>query len=112
MTVWKLAFHPPYEGRAAGAVAELFTSARDFLRRLVRRGQELGVVRDDLPDDLLMAMLTSADYAADHWLIDHWDSLGHAEIERLTRLIFESIRGLLSPPTVGRESHTTGTREG
>ena len=76
------------------------------------RGQKLGVVRDDLPDDLLMAMLTSADYAADHWLIDHWDSLGHAEIERLTRLIFESIRGLLSPPTVGREGHTTGTREG
>ena len=112
VTVWKLAFHPPHEGRAAGAVAELFTSARDFLRRLVRRGQQLGVVRDDLPDDLLMAMLTSADHAADHWLIDHWDSLGHVEIERLTRLIFESIRGLLSPPTVGREGPTAGTREG
>jgi hypothetical protein len=50
-----------------------------------------------------MAMLTAADHAADHWLIDHWDRLGHAEIERLTRLIFESIRGLLSPPAVGRE---------
>ena len=112
VTVWKLAFHPPHEDRAAGAVAELFTSARDFLRRLVRRGQELGAVRDDLPDDLLMAMLTSADYAADHWLIDHWDSLGHAEIERLTRLIFESIRGLLSPPEAGRVDDTAGTRRG
>ena len=112
VTVWKLAFHPPTEDRAAGAVAELFTSARDFLRRLVRRGQELGVVRDDLPDDLLVVMLTSADHAADQWLIDHWDSLGHAEIERLTRLIFESIRGLLSPPVAGREVGTAGTKRG
>jgi AcrR family transcriptional regulator len=112
VTVWKLAFHPPREDRAAGAVAELFTGARDFLRRLVRRGQELGVVRDDLPDDLLMAMLTAADHAADHWLLDHWDSLGHEEIEHMTRLIFESIRGLLSPPGVGREGGPTGAREG
>jgi AcrR family transcriptional regulator len=111
VTVWKLAFHPPYEGRAAGGVAELFTAARDFLRHLVRRGQQLGVVRDDLPDDLLMAMLTSADHAADHWLVDHWDSLGHAEIERLTRLIFESIRGLLSPPAAAGPAATT-RREG
>jgi AcrR family transcriptional regulator len=112
VTVWKLAFHPPRESRAAGAVAELFTGARDFLRRLVRRGQELGVVRNDLPDDLLMAMLTSADHAADHWLVEHWDSLGHAEIERLTRLIFESIRGLLSPPAVGEEPGASGRRGG
>lgn len=78
----------------------------------MRRGQKLGVVRDDLPDDLLMAMLTSADHAADHWLVDQWGSLGQAEIERLTRLIFESIRGLLSPPAVEDESRTTATREG
>jgi AcrR family transcriptional regulator len=110
VTVWKLAFHPPHEGRAAGVVAELFTGARDFLRRLVRRGQELGVVRDDLPDDLLMAMVTSADHAADHWLVERWDSLGHAEIERLTRLIFESIRGLLSPPASGEEPRAPGRK--
>jgi AcrR family transcriptional regulator len=100
IAVGKLAYHPPREASAAGAVAELFEDARSFVRALLRRGQEVGAVRGDLPEDLLIEMLTAADAAADHWMVDHWDELGPDEAERITRVIFDAIRSLLSPPTL------------
>lgn len=98
VAVGKLAYHPPREAAAAGAVAELFEGARSFVRELLRRGQEVGAVRRDLPEELLIDMLTAADAAADHWIVDHWDELGPEESERIARVIFDAIRSLLSPP--------------
>ena len=98
LAVWKQAYHPPPAGVPAGAVAEVFEAGRAFLKALLRRGQELGVVRTDLPEDLLIVLFTGADNAADHWLVDHWDGLGPEEVERLSRRVFETMRGLLAPP--------------
>jgi len=95
--VGKLAYHPPREGAAAGAVAELFESARDFVHRLLRRGQEVGLVRRDLPEELLLAMLVGADTAADHWMVDHWEELGVDEAERISHVVFHAMRALLAP---------------
>jgi AcrR family transcriptional regulator len=103
VTVWKLAYHPPPAGVAASAVAEVFEGGRAFLKALLRRGQELGAVRTDLPEDLLISLFTGADNAADHWLVDHWDGLGPEEVERLSRRVFETMRGLLAPPGRPRE---------
>jgi len=97
VAVGKLAYHPPRDASAAGAVAELFDGARSFVRELLRRGQEVGTVRRDLPEELLIDMLTAADTAADHWMVDHWDELGVEESERIARVIFDAIRSLLSP---------------
>jgi AcrR family transcriptional regulator len=96
--VWKLAYHPPPEGAGAGAVAEVFEAGREFLKALLRRGQELGVVRIDFPEDFLIAVLTGADHAADHWLVDHWESLGLDEVQRLSRQVFETLQLILAPP--------------
>ena len=101
VAVGKLAYHPPHEAKAAGAVAELFRGARAFLHDLLRRGQELDVVRRDLPEDLLIAMLTAADAAADHWMVDHWEALGADEAERLARVVFAVLRAILSPAVQG-----------
>jgi len=95
--VWKLAYHPPPEGAGAGAVAEVFEAGHAFLRALLRRGQELGVVRSDFPEEFLIAVLTGADHAADHWLVDHWESLGLDEVQRLSRQVFETLQLILSP---------------
>jgi AcrR family transcriptional regulator len=97
LAVWKQAYHPPPSGIAAGAVADVFEGGRSFLKSLLRRGQELGVVRRDLPEELLIAVFTGADDAADHWLVDHWDRLGPEEVERLSRRVFETMRRLLAP---------------
>ncbi len=101
LAIWKQAYHPPPAGMAS-AIAEVFKGGRAFLRSLLRRGQELGAVRTDLPEDLLIAIFTGADDAADHWLVDHWDELGPEEVERLSRRVFDTIRSLLAPP--GRRS--------
>ena len=98
LAVWKLAYHPPPDGAAAGAVAEVFDAGRDFLKALMRRGQELGVVRRDMPVDLLIAVFTGADNAADHWLADQWETLGFDEVAQLSRRVFEGMRLLVSPP--------------
>ncbi len=98
LAVWKQAYHPPPAGVAATAVAEVFEGGRAFLKALLRRGQELRVVRVDLPEDLLIAVFTGADDAADHWLVDHWDGLGPEEVERLSRRVFDTMRRLLAPP--------------
>jgi len=95
--VGKLAYHPPREGAPAGAVAKIFEEARAFQQELLRRGQQLGTVRDDLPRELLIAMLTAADTAADHWMVDHWDELGPEEARRISRVVFGAIRALMSP---------------
>jgi AcrR family transcriptional regulator len=101
--VWKLAYHPPPDGAGAGAVAQVFEAGREFLKALLRRGQDLGVVRSDLPEDLLIAVLTGLDNAADHWLIDQWESLGQDEVCRLSKRVFETMQLVLSPP-VRREA--------
>jgi hypothetical protein len=81
----------------------MFEGARAFLLAVLRRGQELGTVRTDLPEDLLVVMLTAADTAADHWMVDHWDELGTEEAERIARTVFEAVRALLSPAPPRRE---------
>jgi AcrR family transcriptional regulator len=96
--VGKLAYHPPTEGAPAGAVAAIFDEARAFQQALLRRGQEVGTVRTDLPEELLIQMLMAADAAADHWMVDHWEELGQEEAERLSRVVFGAIRALVSPP--------------
>ncbi len=97
-SVWKLAYHPPPSGAGAGAVAEVFERAQGFLKALLRRGQQLGVVRSDLPEALLIAIFTGADNAADHWLVDEWDELGADEVYRLSKRVFETMQLMLSPP--------------
>jgi len=101
VAVGKLAYHPPREAQAAGAVAEMFEAARTFLRDLLRRGQKIGTVRRDIPEDLLIEMLTAADAAADHWMVDHWEELGADEADRIARAIFSAIRALLAPRVEG-----------
>jgi AcrR family transcriptional regulator len=95
--VGKLAYHPPREGAPAGVVTRMFEEARAFQQGLLRRGQQLGTVRTDLPEDLLIAMLTAADTAADHWMVDHWEELGHEEALRISRIVFRAIRALMAP---------------
>ncbi|MEE8277410.1 MAG: TetR/AcrR family transcriptional regulator [Thermoanaerobaculia bacterium] len=97
VAVGRLAYSPPQEAGPASAVAEMFEGARAFLRAVLRRGQELGTVRGDLPDELLITMLTAADTAADHWMVDHWERLGSEEAERIARTVFEAVRALMSP---------------
>ena len=92
--VWRL----PHEARREGGpLGALYEFGRSWLEGLLRRGQELGVVRRDLPLDLIIAMLMGLDEATDHWFAEHLDTLAPERVEELVRTLMESLRDLLQP---------------
>jgi AcrR family transcriptional regulator len=82
---------------AEGPMAELWESAQGLLSQLVQRGRELGVIRNDLPDDLLQALLIGVDSAHDQWLFAHWTGMSPAQIGVAAERMANTLRRLLQP---------------
>ena len=78
-------------------LAEVWGLAEGLTGRLLSRGRELGVVRDDLPDDLLQALMFAVDVAHDRWLFDRWDELSQADLELGALRIADTLRRMMSP---------------
>ena len=92
--IWGL----PHEIRSSqGPLGQAFTEMGSWMTGFLRRGQELGVIRNDLPTDLLLAMVLGMDEATDRWVYEHFDDLGEAEMARLYGVVFAMWRRLLSP---------------
>ena len=94
----RLMYNPPEVPGVRDALAGRFEQAREWQAKLIRRGQTLGVVRADLPVELLQALLIGADEAADRWFVIHWDELGPEENERLFTEVFHIFRRMLELP--------------
>jgi len=94
----RLMYDPPEVAGVRESLAEKFDEARQWQAELIRRGQALGTVRDDLPVELLQALLVGADEAADRWFVNNWDGLGEKEIERLFQEVFAIFRRMLETP--------------
>lgn len=80
-----------------GPLAELWEQAQFLLVQLFQRGRELGLIRTDLPEDLLLSLVIAVDDAHDRWLFDHWPELSPADLEQAARRICDTLRRLLSP---------------
>jgi AcrR family transcriptional regulator len=65
-------------------LASLAYRISTLVMRMIQRGQELGVIRADLPDELLFAWLHALDHASDRWLMDHWESLDRTAVARIS----------------------------
>lgn len=94
----RLIYDPPDHPEIRKALSELFTKAREFQAELIRRGQEFGVVRNDMPIELLQALLIGADEAGDRWFVENWELLGDNEVERLFDEVFAIFRRMMEPP--------------
>jgi len=81
---------------SAGPLAELWRQAEFLLAQLIQRGRELGVIRNDMPEDLLLALLIAVDDAHDRWLFAHWPELTTADLEQAAQRISDTLRRLLS----------------
>jgi AcrR family transcriptional regulator len=93
----RLIYHPPADAHVERLVEEEFERVGRFLRRLIRRGQELAVVRTDLPADLLLRLVLAVGEAGDRWMVDHGEGLDPTEADRLMGRLFEILRELASP---------------
>jgi AcrR family transcriptional regulator len=86
----------PADLRAA-PLAEYAHRLRSYITGMLRRGQSLGVVRADLPDDLLFAWLQALDRASDDWLLAHWAAQTPDTLAGLSDATVEAMRRAISP---------------
>jgi AcrR family transcriptional regulator len=64
---------------------------------MIRRGQELGLIRTDLPEELLLAWFRAIDGASDDWLLAHLDQVDQETIRHISRRTVTTIRHALAP---------------
>lgn len=82
-----------YEGE--GALAVFIREQFAVLAALLKRGQELGVIRTDIPDDLLMAWVEAVDDAHDRWLLKHWRELDQDALGASAERVVDGLRRLV-----------------
>ena len=82
---------------AQGPMAELWQQAQFMLVQLLRHGQELGVIRTDLEEELLLSLVIAVDMAHDRWLFARWSELSAADLEQAAVRIGDTLRRLLTP---------------
>lgn len=96
------AMENPQESEMTRGLVETETR---WLGELIRRGQALGLVREDMPEDLLIAVLIGASTAFDRWFVAQWETLSAARRLELAESLVDVYVQLLSPP--GSEAGTT-----
>ncbi len=84
----------PGTGASTG---RLFQAARQWIEQVVTRGQALGVVRQDLPQTLLIDATLAQVEVLDRWVVAHWVTLSPAERAGLPRMHVGLFRDLLAP---------------
>lgn len=102
--VWEL----PEEIRSSGHLGEVFAEAVDWVRDLIRRGQEQGAIRDDLPEDLILSLIMTFDNVHDRWLAEHWGQLNKEEFESFSRTFVDFMKKALEEPSEQQEEGAEG----
>jgi AcrR family transcriptional regulator len=92
--VWNL----PADIRHSGPLGEVFSDAIEWVRGFVRRGLDLGVIRDDLPEGMLVNLIMALDHVHDSWLSDHWEEMGKKDFEAFTLTYVDFMQRALERP--------------
>ncbi|MGZ3603020.1 MAG: TetR/AcrR family transcriptional regulator [Ktedonobacterales bacterium] len=90
--------HLTQESLRQPSLAQLAHYLVTAMTALIQRGQDLGLIRTDLPQELLVAWYRAIDGASDDWLVAHLDQLDQETIRRISRDTIASIRQALAPP--------------
>ncbi|MFN7988876.1 MAG: TetR/AcrR family transcriptional regulator [Thermoanaerobaculia bacterium] len=81
-----------------GVLGEFAAKRRAWETSYVRRGQELGTVRADLPAELLVTVSLAVRQTANLWILEHLGESAAGTGEDLAGHVFEIYRAVLSPP--------------
>ncbi|MEJ2202694.1 MAG: hypothetical protein P8170_01155, partial [Gemmatimonadota bacterium] len=82
----------------------LMDVSRGWWNTIISRGRELGVIRTDLPADLLVVISVGADAAGDRWMMERWDDLPDEELKRIVDGRIDLVRDMLHKENEGWES--------
>jgi AcrR family transcriptional regulator len=77
-------------------LATFARQVRAYVMNILKRGQELGVIRTDLPDDLIFDWQQALDAASDHWLLAHWTELDRQAIADISNQTVDGMRRALA----------------
>lgn len=99
--VARLLLVPPGSEPDAPPQTDILERGQRFATRLLAHGQCLGVVRDDVPLDYLLTVLTAADHASDRWLIARIDGATHDEREKASLQTVDLWRRIAQPRGTG-----------
>ena len=83
--------------KTSAATNRLFQSVRQWVGRLIARGQDIGVVRSDLPESLLIDLTMGLLETLDHWVVGHWSELLLSQREAMPAEHMALLRELLAP---------------
>ena len=64
---------------------------------MLRRGELSGLVRDDLPDELLFGFIAAIDFVGDDYILERLDNISREEVYTLQNNVVDAMRRLLSP---------------
>jgi AcrR family transcriptional regulator len=92
----RAAEHLSPAARQREPLATFAKQVKTWIMNVVKRGQELGVIRTDMPGDLILAWLGALDGASDHWLLAHWSELDRDAIARISDQTVDGMRRALA----------------
>jgi AcrR family transcriptional regulator len=78
-------------------LATLASQIKMWAMNIMKRGQQLGMIRTDLPDELIFGWLEALDDASDRWLLVHWQELDRAAISHYSDQTVEAMKRAVSP---------------
>jgi AcrR family transcriptional regulator len=88
----------PKQGAATGRVLQ---AARRWVGVIIARGQEVGVVRSDLPQSLLIDSTMGLLESLDRWVVANWSAMTDAERAKLPAAHIGLFRDFLAPRAIG-----------
>ena len=89
-----------YRMRAGGgrkATKRVFDWMGHWTTKVLARGQALGVVRTDLPLELLVELSLAVGDVSDRWLVTHWSEMTRKQRERALAAELDAFHRLLEP---------------
>lgn len=85
-------------GTAGGVMADVRRITRGWVDEFIGQGQALGVVRRDLPTDLLASALAGLDEGINLWLAERVGDMSEAEIDTTAAALTRFYRQAVAPP--------------
>lgn len=83
--------------KSVRALNDYVAFSHAWIGEVVRKGQALGMVRTDLPTELLIAIATALDQVTDRWWAESMEQRPVAQLTDISMRVFASVRELLSP---------------
>jgi AcrR family transcriptional regulator len=80
-----------------GGTDRVFDVVRDWIGRILARGQELGTVRTDLPLEFQVEVCMGMGEAGDRWIAEHWEAIEPGRREAVMGGYMTLFRRLLEP---------------